>query len=239
MRRVWVMIAMASLVAGAGCGRKSYEERLGKTLEKLAYDKRIRQNLMEPPKDEKKFTELAIYIRPPKEEALAKTGQLPVSEGQFDLDASFIDTKDGNSTLHLLARVKQPKKPVTKGAQPVVAPPPRAEFVGEVLGVLSNVFGNSDAILTPKFVDEVRNKTGNRFKRLIFSANDKEVKLYTFKQGAHEVALVFVYDPKVKGVMSSKIEYCLDTFAVGELATRLYNGGTAEEAAETGPAGPM
>jgi hypothetical protein len=218
MRRVWVMIAMASLVAGAGCGRKSYEERLGKTLEKLAYDKRIRQNLMEPPKDEKKFTELAIYIRPPKEEALAKTGQLPVSEGQFDLDASFIETK---------------------GAQPVVAPPPRAEFVGEVLGVLSNVFGNSDAILTPKFVDEVRNKTGNRFKRLIFSANDKEVKLYTFKQGAHEVALVFVYDPKVKGVMSSKIEYCLDTFAVGELATRLYNGGTAEEAAETGPAGPM
>jgi len=239
MRRVWVLIAVASVVTGIGCGRQNYEKRLQATLEKLDYDRRISKNLDPAPKDEKKFTDLTIYVRPPKGMALAKTGQLPVTEGQFDLDASFIDAKDASSTLHVLARVKLPKKPPTKGAAPVAAPPPRAEFVGEVLGVLSNVFNAPDALQTPKFSDEVRPKSGNRFKRLIFPANDKEVKLYTYKQGNHEVALTFVYDPKVKGAISSKIEYCLDAFAVGEKATRLYNGGTADEEEATGPAGPM
>ena len=233
MRRAWVMIAVSTLVALGGCGRKSYEERLGKTLEKLDYDRRLKKNLMEPPKGEKKFTDLAIYVRAPKEEALTKAGQLPVAEGQFDLDASFNDAKD-NSTMHLLARVKQAKKAATKGAPPVAAPPPRGDFAPEVLRVLSDVFGSPEALQgTPKFSDESR-RGGNRFKRLIFNANDKEVKLYTYKQGAHEVALIFVYDPKQKGLMASKIEYCLDSFATGEKAARLYSGGATEEDAEGG-----
>ena len=239
MRRVWVVIAMAVLVAGSGvgCGRKSYEERLAKTLEKLDYDRRIRKNLMDAPKEEKKFTDLAIYVRAPKEEALTKAGQLPVSEGQFDLDASFNDAKDG-STMHILARVKLPKKPAAKGAPPVAAPPPRAEFVGEVLRVLSDVFGGPDALQSPKFTEEVRPKSGNRFKRLLFTANDKEVRLYTLKQANHDVALIFVYDPKNKGLMASKIEYCLDSFAIGEKASRLYQGGAADED-ESAPPVPL
>ncbi len=65
------------------------------------------------------------------------------------------------------------------------------------------------------------------------------MKLYIYKQGNHEVALIFVYDPKLKGPISSKIEYCLDSFATGERATRLYSGGTAEEEVESAPIGPM
>jgi hypothetical protein len=239
MRRVWVVIASAVLVAGVGCGKKSYEERLVKTLEKMDYDRRLKKNLMAAPKEEKKFTELSIYVRAPKEEALTKAGQLPVTEGQFDLDASFVDSKEANATLHVLARVKMPKKPPAKGAAPVAAPPARAEFVPEVLRVLSDVFGSPEALQTPKFADETRPKSGNKFKRLIFPGNDKEVKLYTYKQGNHEVALIFVYDPKIKNQIAAKIEYSLDSFATGEKATLLYSGGTVEEVGDTGPAGPM
>jgi hypothetical protein len=229
MRRVWVVIASAALVTCVGCGKKSYEERLAKTLEKLDYDRRVKKNLNEAPKDDKKFTDLALYVRPPKDEVLAKAGQLPISEGSFDLDASFIDAKD-NTVLNVLARVKQPKKPATKGAPPVAAPPPRGPFDAEVLSVLATLFGSPEALQTPKFVEESR-KGGTRFKRLIFSTNekDKEVKLYIYKQDNHEVALIFVYDVKSKGLMASKIEYCLDTFAAGAKASRLYSGGAPEE----------
>jgi hypothetical protein len=236
MRRVWVVITSALLVAGIGCGRKSYEERLDKTVEKLKYDRRLKQNLMDPP-NEKKFQDLSIYLRAPKEQALAKTGQLPVTEGLFDLDASFNDKTE--SSLHVLARVKMPKKAPAKGAPPPPALPPRGEFVGEVLGVLSTLYNSPEALQTPKFSDEVTPKAKNRFKRLIFAANDKEVKLYTYKEGIHEVALIFVYDSKIKGVISSKIELCLDSFAVGEKAKRLYSGGAADEEPESSPTGPI
>jgi hypothetical protein len=230
MRRVWVVIAMAAVVAlgGVGCGRKSYEERLAKTLEKLEYDRRLKKNVMDPPKDEKRFLDLAIYVRAPKEEAITKAGQLPVSEGIFDLDASFNDAKDG-STMHILARVKQQKTQATKGAPAVAAPPPRAEFVGEVLRILNEVFNSPESLQTPKFTEEVRPRSGNRFKRLIFTANDKEVKLFTYKEKNHEVALIFVYDTKLKGLMANKIEFSLDSFAIGDKATRLYRGGSPEE----------
>src|SRR3954462_7566273 len=104
MRRVWVAMVVALLMTAAvsGCGRKSYEERLTRTLEQLEYTRRLNKNLMPPP-SEKKFQDLGIYLRPPKDQALAKTVQLPVTEGQFDLDASFNDKAD--SALHVLARV--------------------------------------------------------------------------------------------------------------------------------------
>ena len=155
MRRVWVVIATAALVSGVGCGRKSYEERLGKTLEKLEYDRRIKKNLMEPP-DDKKFKELAIFVRAPKEEGLAKTCLLPVSEGAFDLEATFNDKVDSNTSLHILARVKQVKKAATKGAPPATAPPPRAGFESEVIAVLSSAFNSPEALQTPKFSEESR-----------------------------------------------------------------------------------
>jgi hypothetical protein len=234
MRRVWVVMVSTVLATVIGCGKKSYEERLSKNLEDMAYKQRLKKNLMEPPA-EKKFQDLAIFVRAPKEEALAKTGQLPVAEGQFDLDASFNDKSE--AFLHVLARVKQQKKAQAKGAPPAAPPPQRGEFVSDVLGVLANQFGSPEGLQTPKFGEEV--KRGNHFKRLIFTAADKEVKLYTYKQDNHEVALIFVYDPKLRGPLSSKIDLCLESFATGAKATRLFSGGAPEEEADGGPPVPL
>jgi hypothetical protein len=238
MRRVWVVIVSAMLVTTIGCGKRSYDLRLASTLEDMKYKRRLKDNLMEPPTD-KKFQELTIYLRAPKELALAKAGQLPVTEGQFDLDASFNDKADAN--LHVLARVKMPKKPLAKGAPPPPTLPPRnPSFEAEVLGVLANVFGAVDGLQTPKFSMESTDRSKNQFKRLIFPANEKEVKVYIYKQGNHEVALIFVYDPKLKIPLNAKIPLCLDSFATGARAGRLYSGGGAEEDADTSsPTGPV
>ncbi len=237
MRRVWLMILSASLITAIGCGKKHYEERMTKTLDKMKYDQRLKKNLMDAP-TEKKFTDLDIYVRPPKDEVYAKTGQLPVGEGQFDLDASFNEKTD--ASLHVLARVKRPKKATpTKGAPPPPPPTARGAFDADVLTVLASVFGSPDALLTPKFVEEV--KKGNRFKRLIFATGDNEVKVYLYKQDIYEVALVFVYNNKLKNPISSKIDLCLESFAAGAKAKLLFQGGnTEEDSAGAGtPAGPM
>ncbi len=233
MRRVWCWLVMSSaLVFAVGCGQESYNKRLAATLERLERERRIEKNLMKPPAD-KKFQDLSIYIRPPKDEELVKVGQLPVGEGQYELDSSFVD-KNG-AVLHLLSRVKLPKKAATKGAPPV--PPTttqRGDFTRDVLAVLSSVYGQVEGFATPKFVDE--SKRGNPFKRLIAIANDKEVKLYTYKKDNHEVALIFVYDPKLRGPLSSKIDLCLETFAAGPKAARNFSGGDAEQDDSAGSA---
>ncbi len=231
MRRVCLVIISSALVAGLGCGRENYERRLSNTLTKLEYERRVNKNLM-PAANEKKFTDLAIYLRAPKDQALAKAGQLPVAEGQFDLDASFLDPKV-DSVLHVLARVKLPKKAPAKGAAPAPAPTTRGEFNSEVINTLATQFGASDNLAVAKFKDEA--KRGNRFKRLMFNANEKEVEVWSLKQDNHDVALIFVYDPKLKAALSSKILLCLETFTVGPKATRALNGGVEEEAEAAPP----
>jgi hypothetical protein len=234
MRRVCLILCSACLVALIGCGRENYDKRLVKTLEKMKYDQRLTKNL-NPAPTEKKFTDNAIYVRPPKDEVYAKASPLPISDGQFDLDASFNDKTD--SFLYVLARVKKPKKTPTKGAPPTPAPTNRGAFDADVIGVLAGVFGSPEALLNPKFVDEV--KRGNRYKRLIFNVEDKEVKLYLYKQDIYEVALVFVYTNKLKGPISSKIDLCLDSFATGPKAKTLLEGGKADEDGEGTPVGPL
>ncbi len=235
MRRVWLVIVSAAVITAFGCGRDNYEKRLAKTLEKLEYERRVKKNLM-PPVNEKKFVDLTLWVLPPKEEALAKTGQLPVTEGQFDLDASFNDKAE--SALHVLARVKLPKKAATKGAPPPPPPVARGDFTRDVLGVLASVFGSAEALENPKLVEE--SKRGNRFKRLIFAANDKEIRAYFYKQDTHEVALIFVYDAKLKANLASKVDLCLETFRAGPKAAQLFNGNADEESdGGSGPAVPL
>ena len=238
MRRAWLVIASAALVTAVGCGKVSYEKRLETTLLKLEYERKVKKNLM-PAADEKKFKELAIWVQAPKDQALAKTGQLPVGEGQFDLDASFNDKPEIAAALHVLARVKQPKKAPTKGAAPPPPPPQRGEFSRDVIGVLTGLFGSVEKLENPKWAEE--SKKGNRFKRLIFTANEKDVELYTYKEGSYDVALVFVYDPKLKNSLRQKIDLSLENFATGIKATRSFNGGEDEESdggAGT-PSGPV
>ena len=229
------MLAVSLVVPLIGCaGRANYEKRMEATLNLLRYTRRLNQNLMPAPSD-KKFLDAAIYVRPPKEEAEAKTVQLPVPEGQFDLESSFVDKSE--SALHLLARVKKPKKAPAKGAAPPPAPAvPRADFIGDVIGVLTQVFGPSDLLQASKFKDETKGSIEgapkNLFKRLIFPAGKKEVAVYIYKQDIYEVALIFVYDVAVRQTISSKLELCLGSFAVGPKATRQYNGGSVVETPE-------
>jgi hypothetical protein len=245
MRRFWVLVAFASLMPAIGCaGRASYEKRMEATLNLLRYTRRLNQNLMPAP-TEKKFTDLSIYVRPPKEEAPAKAFQLRTLEGQFDLEASFVDKTE--SALHVLARVKKPKKPAAKGAAPPAAATPaaaRGEFTGDVVGVLAEVFGPSETLQVSKFKDETKGSIEgapkNQFKRLIFAANNKEVAVYVYKQDIYEVALIFVYDVKLRQTISSKVDLCLGSFAVGPRATRLYTGGApVEESPEAGAPLPL
>lgn len=244
MRRFWVLVASATLLPALGCaGRASYEKRMETTLNLLRYTRRLNQNLMPPP-TEKKFTDLAIFVRPPKEETPAKAFQLRTPEGQFDLEASFNDKTE--SALHVLARVKRPKKPAAKGAAPPPATPPaaRGEFTSDVVGVLSEVFGPSDALQASKFKDETKSSIEgapkNQFKRLIFTAGNKEVGVYIYKQDIYDVALIFVYDTKIRSTISSKIDLCLGSFAVGPRANRLYTGAApVEEDAEAGAPTPL
>lgn len=232
MRRWCLLLLASSLLISGGCGRVSYNKRLEATLERKKRERRIEANLSPAPTGDKRFADLAIYVRPPKDQAPAKTALIQVPEGQYDLDASFVDPKV-DSKLHMLARVKLPKKPLAKGAPPPPPPVARGDFPRDVLAILASEFGQVEGLTNPKFVDE--SKRGNRFKRLVVVANDKEVKLYTYKQDNHEVALIFVYDAKLRGALSNKIDLCLETFATGAKAAR---GGAAEEE-EVGPAVPM
>lgn len=238
MRRFGVMVAVAAVVGlVGGCNRDRYVERQERFLADLKYDKDVKDNLM-PPTTEKKFVDLAIYLQAPKEEALAKAGMLSVADGQFDLDASFADKSD--AFLHVLARVKQAKKAPTKGAAPAPVQAPRGVFNDDVKAVLTNQgFEVSDAKPARDEQKRVGQKSaGNQYDRLGFKGAGKEGRLYSFKNGNHEVALIFVYDPKLKNEVSHKIDLCLQKFAVGPVASKRLSGGGGDEA-EAGPAGPL
>ena len=233
MRRWCLLVSTTALVFVVGCGQKSYSDRMTHNLERLERTRRINKNLMTAVED-KKFKDLAIYIRAPKDEGMAKASLLP--EGPFDLESSFLDDKTG-ATLHLLARVKLPKKPQTKGAAPAPTPAPRGDFTRDVLNTLSGVYGTVDGFATPKFVEE--SKRGNRFKRLVVTVGDKEIKVYTYKQDNHEVALVFVYNTALKGALSTKIELCLESFAAGAKASKIFNNNGEEEVDDASGATPV
>ena len=236
MRRCALLVLSTTMLM-AGCfGRDSYEKRMTDRLDKLRYERRIKANLMARPAD-KKFEDLAIAIQPPKDEELTRTSQLPVAEGQYELDASFVDK--AGPVLHLLARVKLPKKAPVKGAPAPPPPTQRGEFTRDVLAVLTGVYPQVEGLMTPKFVDE--KKGNNRFKRLVTTVSDRggerELKLYTYKEGNHEAALVFVYDPKLRGTLGTKIDLCLETFAAGARATRVFGGGQADDEEAAGGGG--
>ena len=233
MRRSFAMLLTTALMIAAGCGGKSYETRLERTIEELRYQKRLDDNLMPAP-TKGKLEQLLIFVRPPKTlEGPTKEFQLTVLEaGKFDVADSFIEPD--KQALHILARVKKPKAaPGKKAATPVPAESTaRGPFNADVIALLNGVYNIE---LDPaKAKEEVKNKRS--YRRLTFEANGKDIQLYLYgsKTTPYEVALIFEYPKSESAALVSKIELCLGSFATGERARRAYTGkDTEEESSET------
>ena len=230
MRRVMALVATTVLVLSGGCGSKSYEFRLDRTLENMRYRKRLDDNLMPPPaKGIAPFEELAIFLRPPKNLVQSKEFQMTVLEpGQFDLESSFFEEKKQN--LHVLARVKKPKGSASKKAP---APTPadtavRGEFNRDVVGIVGNVYGVADDLEVGKFKEVT--KKANKFRYHTFATGDKNVQVYLYKFDPYEVALIFDYPSSEQANLASRINLALESFAVGPRAKSRYAGAVATRA---------
>ncbi len=240
MRRVFAMVATTALLLSTGCGVKVYEERLNRTLEEMKYRKRLDDRLM-PASTKGKMEQLLIYLRPPKTlQGPGKEFQLAVIEpGKFDVTESYYEPE--KQSLHVLARVKRPKGPDSKKAAANPAETAtRGEFNADVIAVLNSVYSLDIDLAKAKEEPKRRNK----FKRLAFEANGKnvEVFLYGSKTSPYEVALVFEYAKAEKAGLASKIDLALGSFAVGETARRMFSGALSDEEAADGgavaPGGP-
>jgi hypothetical protein len=248
MRRVWVILASASLVVGWGCGN-SYDIRLNKTLEDMKYRKRLDDMLM-PPLTKNKFEELLIFVRPPKKLELSKEFLLPLPEpGKFDLEASLLESSkpaEGQqpgadapkaveapkSILHVLARVKRPKNPAAK--KKAVEPANRREFTTDLLAVVNAAYAPPAEVTLDKFKETT--KRFNKFKQYAFTVGEKYVQVYFSapKNDPYEVALIYEYPRSEHNNLFSKIDLSLEAFSVGNRAKSAFSGGVGEAA--PGPA---
>jgi hypothetical protein len=256
MRRAWVILASVSLFAAWGCG-SSYEIRMNKTLEDMRYRKRLDDNLMPAP-TKGKFEELLVFVRPPKSLDPAKEFLLPLPDpAKFDLEASFLEGRKAAETqatgeappggeapkpvapqtqsMHLLARVQRPKSPnAKKKAEPAAA---RGDFNLDVLALLNAAYSPPVPLTLDKFKET--SKKNNKFKHHSFAVNGKNVQVYLYgpKGDPYEVALVFEYPSKEHGTLYSKIELCLECFAVGRKARSAFSGAVGDEPTSEGGAG--
>jgi hypothetical protein len=233
MRRIAAMMVTCVLLVATGCSNR-YQVRLDETLKEMKYNKRLDDNLEAAPA-EGKLKELDIFVRPPKPMAASKEfllGEVPA--GQFDDTKTFFEGQ--KAFLHVIARKKQAKKPVAKGA----APEPQAArgpFNTDVIAVLKAIYPDEESLAPEKFKDDP--KKGNAFKRVIFENSGKRVEVYLYKLEPYDVALIFQYDPAEKAALASKINLCLESFAIGPKAHAKYanpNGSGEEESSE--PSGP-
>ena len=231
MRRIVAMMVSGVLLVASGCSN-SYQIRLEKTLEEMKYNKRLDDNL-EPASAEGKLKELAIFVRPPKPPAPSKEfllGEVPA--GVFDETKTFFEGQ--KAFLHVIARVKQAKKPAAKGA---TAEPPaaRGPFNTDVIAVLKAIYPDEEGLAPEKFKDDP--KKGNAFRRVIFENNGKRVEVYLYKLDPYDVALIFQYDPSEKNALASKINLCLESFAVGAKARAKHANPTGSGEEESGAGG--
>jgi len=231
MRRIWAMMVSSVLLVAFGCSQ-SYQIRLDKTLEDMKYNKRLDENL-QPALADGKLKELGIFVRPPLPLTPSKEftlGEVPA--GQFDETKTFFDGQ--KAFLHVVARVKQAKKPAAKAA-PAEPPAARGQFNADVLAALKAVYPEEENLATEKFKDDPHKP--NTYKRVIFDNSGKRVEVYLYKLEPYDVALIFQYDTGEKAALASKINLCLESFAVGNKARSKYAnpaGGGEEEPTEGG-----
>jgi hypothetical protein len=234
MKRIGVLAASMSLVVVLGCG-KSYERRLEATLTRMKYQQRLDQYLNPP--EEGKFKELGIYLRTPQPMSPAQQPGLAADPGAYELIATFLDLGGAEAKgdeappgirLHVLARVKRPKKAPKKGEPPPPAEAPRGDFISDVRSLLAGELGNNEGALsgTPK----ADTKRSNAYKRVIFTAGNGDIiKAYFYKLDIYDVALIWDIPTAAEKATSTGVELCLESFAVGSRAANLFQGGTDDE----------
>jgi hypothetical protein len=241
MKRTLAILASGCFVIVLGCS--NYDFRLEKTLDDMRYRKRLDDNLIQAP-TKGALEQHFIYVRPPKGlQGPTQTFALTVVEpGRFDLENSFIDQATKES-LHILARVKLPKSPnAKKTPQPEVA---RGDFNSEVVELLRSAYATDLDVSQLKPESKSHGNRVNPFKTRTLDLTAKEVQLYLYdvKNSPYEVALIFEYPKEMRNTISSRIELCLESFAVGELARRSFAGGGVgeggEEPAEGGQGPPI
>jgi hypothetical protein len=236
MRRVLaLLLGTATLLYIAGCGAKSYETRLDETLNDMKYQDRLNRLLLPPL--EKKWHEMSIYLRPPKNLVQSKAWALaPTEPGKFDLEASF--NEPSKQDMHVLVRVKRSKGASKKGAAPNPADTvDRTNFTGDVLAVLNDTYKPAEELVITKFKAETKKK--NEYKFQAITANDKNIQIYFYKQEPYDVALVFEYPKSEQASLFSKIGLCLESFAVGERAGRIFAGKNGDEESSEDPGAPV
>jgi hypothetical protein len=242
MKRLLACLLSVTVVL-VGCGR-SYKLRLENTVTTLKYLARLDHYLN--PAVQGKFKDMQVFLRPPK--PLQETEQLGlqgVGEGQFDLSASFLGQEkaaggaepgkeatpagDAVLRLHVLARVKLPKRKTKKGEAAPPEPAARGEFTADVRSVLASDYNAGDAAATGQLKSDSHRK--NTFKRLIFTSpvNNDVVRVFFYKHGNHDVALIWDIPPALEKTTATGINLCLESFAVGEKANRFFARGYHED----------
>jgi hypothetical protein len=220
------MLVSAALLLFLGCD-KTYERRLQTTLEDMKYQQRLNDNLTAAP-TKGKWEQLLIYLRPPKN--LTKNQVWPLAElepGKFDLDASFREPE--KQDLYFLARVKQDKttKKKKKGAE-AADNASRKDFNHDVLDVLAKSYPVQPEDLALTKFKSTKEKS-NEYRRFAFTANGKTVEVYLYKYDTYEAALIFEYPKSESKALATKIQLCLQSFAVGPRAQRYFSGATSDD----------
>jgi hypothetical protein len=226
MKRLSAIALGAGLVLAVGCGTQNYDIRLERTLDQMAYQKKLDDNLNDAP-TKGKLEELQIYVRPPKNmTGPTQTFQMTVVEpGRFDVESSFIE--QDKQSMHLLARVKRPKTPSKKAPTPAETTP-RGEFNPDVVELVKNAYGTE--IDASKFKEEKMQRGTNAFKAQTIDLGSKNVQVYLYggKTSPYEVALIFEYPKAEHAAINPKIKLCLESFAVGDKARKAFAGGETE-----------
>jgi hypothetical protein len=245
MKRVLGILASASLALVIGCAQ-SYDMRLDETLKNLEYKRDLDNNTENPPANTA-LQKANVFIRAPKGLKRAQTFALVIDQGKFDITDSFIDEKT-QASLHILARTNAPKATPKKttnpgeGAEEPQAPTAaRGDFTTDVLDFIKSAYSTDfDAAQLKGYQPGTH---GGRkpvsYRSATIDTNAKQVKVYFFgdKNSPAQVALIFEgTKDSLKGI-SSKIDYSLNSLAVGPRAASLY-GGQDEFGGEEGPTGP-
>jgi hypothetical protein len=229
MKRVLVVLASACLVLAIGC--KDYDKRLELTLDEKKYENTLNKNLEAAPSDGA-LKGNQIYVRPPLGfgPKPADVFGMPVTDaGKFDIENSFIDQKKGAS-LHVVARVKKQKAANKKGAAPAETVA-RGKFLDDIVELVKAAYSIELAAGELKPEAHRHGNRVNDYKAVRKDLTTKEVEVYVFSEqsGVHEVALIFEFPKDQKSLISSKIDHCLESFAVGKLADRFFEGATSSD----------